>query len=99
MTAADIQADWSINTGYIPGRKSAMDSQAMKDYIAKTPQATVAANGLQYANAELAAHNNAQIQKALGDAVQAAITGKSSPADALKAAQQQADQILSGFKD
>ncbi len=99
MSAADIQADWSINTGYIPGRKSAMDTQAMKDYIAKTPQATVAASGLQYANAELAAHNNAQIQKALGDAVQAALTGKATPADALKAAQQQADQILAGFKD
>jgi sn-glycerol 3-phosphate transport system substrate-binding protein len=99
MTAADIQADWSINTGYIPSRKSALDSQAMKDYIAKTPQAAVAPNGLQYAMAELAAHNNAQIQKALGDAVQAALTGKASPADALKAAQQQADQILSGFKD
>lgn len=99
MTSADIQADWSINTGYIPGRKSAMTTQAMKDYIAKTPQAAVAPDGLQYAGAELAAHNNAQIQKALGDAVQAALTGKSAPADALKAAQQQADQILAPFKD
>jgi sn-glycerol 3-phosphate transport system substrate-binding protein len=71
----------------------------MKDYIAKTPQAAVAPNGLQYAGAELAAHNNAQIQKALGDAVQSALTGKSSPADALKAAQTQADQILAAFKD
>ena len=99
MTSADIQADWSINTGYIPGRKSSMDTQAMKDYIAKTPQAAVAPQGLQYAGAELAAHNNAQIQKALGDAVQAVLTGKAAPADALKSAQQQADQILSAFKD
>ncbi len=99
MTSADIQADWSINTGYIPGRKSSMDTQAMKDYIAKTPQAGVAPQGLQYAGAELAAHDNAQIQKALGDAVQAVLTGKSTPADALKAAQQQADQILSAFKN
>ncbi len=99
MTSTDIQADWSINTGYIPGRKSSMDTQAMKDYIAKTPQAAVAPQGLQYASAELAAHDNAQIQKALGDAVQAVLTGKSTPADALKAAQQQADQILSAFKD
>ncbi len=99
MTSTDIQADWSINTGYIPGRKSAMDTQAMKDHIAKVPQAAVAPAGLQYAGAELAAHNNAQIQKALGDAVQAVLTGKSTPADALKTAQQQADQILSAFKD
>jgi len=99
MTSTDIQADWSINTGYIPGRKSSMDTQAMKDYIAKVPQAAVAPAGLQYAGAELAAHDNAQIQKALGDAVQAVLTGKSTPADALKTAQQQADQILSAFKD
>ncbi|MCL4487180.1 MAG: ABC transporter substrate-binding protein [Chloroflexi bacterium] len=99
MTSADIQADWSINTGYIPGRKSSMTTTAMKDYIAKTPQAAVAPNGLQYAGAELAAHDNAQIQKALGDAVQAVLTGKSNPADALKAAQQQADQILAPFKN
>ncbi len=99
MSSTDIQADWSINTGYIPGRKSSMDTAAMKAYIAKVPQAAVAPAGLQYAGAELAAHNNAQIQKALGDAVQAVLTGKSTPADALAAAQQQADQILSAFKD
>jgi len=99
MTSTDIQADWSINTGYIPGRQSAMSSQAMKDYIAKTPQAAVAPAGLKYAGAELAAHNNAQIQKALGDAVQSVLTGKASAADALKAAQTQADQILAPFKD
>ncbi len=99
MTSTDIQSDWSINTGYIPGRQSAMTTAAMKDYVAKTPQAAVAPNGLQYAGAELAAHNNAQIQKALGDAVQSVLTGKSASADALKAAQQQADQILAPFKD
>jgi sn-glycerol 3-phosphate transport system substrate-binding protein len=99
MTSADIQSDWSINTGYVPGRQSAMNTQAMKDYVAKTPQAAVAPAGLKYAGAELAAHNNAQIQKALGDAVQAVLTGKANPADALKNAQQQADQILAGFKD
>lgn len=99
MTSADIQADWSINTGYVPGRQSALTTQAMKEYIAKTPQAGVAPAGLKYAGAELAAHNNAQVQKALGDAVQAVLTGKAKPEDALKNAQQQADQILAGFKD
>lgn len=99
MTSTDIQADWSINTGYVPGRQSALNTQAMKDYIAKRPQAAVAPAGLKYAGAELAAHNNAQIQKALGDAVQAVLTGKATPADALKAAQAQADTILAPFKD
>ena len=97
MTSVDTQADWSINTGYVASRQSALNTQAMKDYVAKVPQAAVAAAGLKYAGPELATHNNAQIQKFLGDAVQAALTGKSSIADALKAAQDQADKVLSQF--
>ncbi len=99
MASADIQADWSINTGYVAARKSAYATQAMKDNIAKVPQAAVAPAGLQYAGPELATHNNAQIQKFLGDAVQSALTGKSTPADALKAAQTQADAMLAQFKE
>ncbi len=97
MTSKDIQADFSINTGYIASRQSSYSTQAMKDYIAKVPQAAIPAAGLQYAGPELATHDNAQIQKFLGDAVQAALTGQSSVADALKNAQQQADQVLSQF--
>ncbi len=99
MSSTDVQADWSTNTGYIAARQSAYTTQAMKDYIAKVPQAAVAPAGLKYAGAELATHNNAQIQKILGDAVQAVLTGKAAPADALKGAQQQADQVLAAFKD
>jgi sn-glycerol 3-phosphate transport system substrate-binding protein len=99
MSSTATQADWSIHTGYIAARPSSYATQAMKDYIAKVPQAAVAPAGLQYAKAELATHDNAQIQKALGDAVQAALTGKSTPAAALQAAQQQATQILSAFKN
>ena len=99
MSSSDIQADWSINTGYIAARASSYDTQAMKDYIAKTPQAAVGRDYLKYAGPELATHNNAQVQKFLGDAVQAALTGKSDPAAALNDAQQKADQVLSQFKD
>ena len=97
MTSVDVQADWSINTGYVASRQSSYNTQAMKDHIAQVPQAAVAAAGLQYAGPELATHSNAQVQKFLGDAVQAALTGKSSVADALKSAQQQADQLLAQF--
>ena len=99
MTSADIQADWSINTGYVASRQSAYDTQAMKDNLVKVPQAAVAPAGLQYAGPELATHSNAQVQKFLGDAVQAALTGKSDPAAALKDAQQKADALLSQFKE
>ncbi|TAM80210.1 MAG: ABC transporter substrate-binding protein [Chloroflexota bacterium] len=99
MSSTDIQADWSKNTGYIAARPASYQTAAMKDYLSKTPQAGVAPEGLQYAGAELAAHDNAQIQKALGDAVQAVLTGKTDAQTAIAAAQQQADQILAPFKD
>ena len=97
MTSADIQADWSINTGYIASRQSSYSTLEMTNHIAMTSQAGIPQQGLQYAGPELATHDNAQVQKFLGDAVQAALTGKSSIADALKAAQSQADQLLSQF--
>ena len=71
LSSPEIQANWTLNTGYIAARKSSYDTQAMKDYIAKTPQAAVGRDYLKYAQAELATHNNAQVQKFLGDAVQA----------------------------
>lgn len=97
MTSPEIQADWSKNTGYIASRKSAYDTQLMKDYIAQTPQAAVGRDFLKYAQAELSTHNNAQIQKILGDAVQAVLTGKAEAQQSLDNAQKQADQLLSQF--
>lgn len=99
MTSPEIQADWSKNTGYIASRKSSYDTQLMKDYIAQTPQAAVGRDFLKYAQAELSTHNNAQIQKILGDAVQAVLTGKADAKTSLDNAQTQADQLLSQFPD
>ncbi len=99
MSSNDIQADWSMHTGYIAASPAAYQTAAMKAYLAKTPQASVAPDGIEYAKAELAAHDNAQVQKFLGDAVQAVLTGKSDPSSALQSAQQQATQLLSAFKN
>jgi sn-glycerol 3-phosphate transport system substrate-binding protein len=99
MTSTDIQADWSKNTGYIAARKSSYDTPLMKDYLAQTPQAAVGRDYLQYAQAELATHNNAQVQKILGDAVQAVLTGKADAKTSLDNAQKQANQLLSQFSD
>ena len=97
MTSTDIQADWSINTGYIASRQSSYSTLEYTSHIAMVPQSVIPEQGLQYAGPELATHDNAQIQKALGDAVQAVLTSGAIPADALKAAQAQADQLLSQF--
>ena len=43
-------------------------------------------------------HNSGQVQKVLSDNLQAALTRTRTPAQALSAAQAQADQILSQFR-
>ncbi|HQX76836.1 MAG TPA: extracellular solute-binding protein, partial [Thermoflexales bacterium] len=98
LTQPEVVAQWSIDTGYVASRKSAYDTQLMKDFTAKKPQYLVTRDQLQYAQAEISTHQGGQVQKILGDAVQAALTGKQSAKDALTEAQDKADKLLSQFK-
>lgn len=99
MSSPETLAKWSIDTGYVAPRKSCYDVPTYKDYTSKTPQALVARDQLQYAQNELGTHQMAQVQTILSNAIQAALTGKQAPKAALEAAQSQADQLLSAFKD
>lgn len=99
LSSPEMEARWSIDSGYVAPRKSAYDTQTLKDYTAKYPQALVARDQLQYAQNELGTHQMAQVQQILSDAIQAGITGKSEPKAALDAAQQKAQQILSQYKN
>jgi len=98
LSTPEREAQWSIDSGYVAPRKSAYDTQALKDYTAKYPQALVARDQLQYAQNELGTHNMVEIQKILSDGIQAGITGQATPQAALDQAQQNASQILSQFK-
>ncbi len=51
MTNVDNTVDLFIQTGYVPLRKSASDSQALKDYMKKSPNAQVVVDALKYASA------------------------------------------------
>lgn len=99
MTQPEMEARWTIDTGYVAPRKSAWDTQVMKDYVAKTPQALVARDQLPFASKELATHSGSEVSKVFSDALQAALTGKSAPKAALDTAQAAADKILGQFKD
>jgi sn-glycerol 3-phosphate transport system substrate-binding protein len=99
MAQPEMQARWTIDTGYVAPRKSAWDTQKMKDFVAKTPQVLVARDQLPFASKELATHSGSEISKVFSDALQAALTGKSAPKAALDAAQTNAEKILSQFKD
>jgi sn-glycerol 3-phosphate transport system substrate-binding protein len=99
MTSPERAAQWSIDTGYVATRKSSYETPALKEYAAKTPQALVARDQLQFAGKEMATHSGPQITKIVSDGIQAALTGTKQPQKAMDDAQQDADRILKQFKD
>ncbi len=98
MTAPQQAARWSEASGYVAVRKSAFGIKLYQEYTEKFPQALTARDQLPYAQAELSTHQSGQVQKIFSDNLQAALTGAKAPAQALRTAQQQADQVLSQFR-
>jgi sn-glycerol 3-phosphate transport system substrate-binding protein len=69
----------------------------MKEYLSKRPQAQVAVNQLVHARPWFATFKTVPVRKALEDEVQAVLSGKKSPKEALAAAQKAADEILAPY--
>ena len=98
VTQPERAAQWGIDTGYVAVRADAWDTPEMKKYVAGFPAAAVARDQLPYAKAELSTHDNQRVTKVLNDALQAALTGSKTPAQALKDAQREADRLLRSYK-
>ncbi|MBE9525076.1 MAG: ABC transporter substrate-binding protein [Chloroflexi bacterium] len=97
ITAPKYVADYSINTGYIAHRTSAYDTEAMSAYVVEVPQALDARDVIQYAGAELATQNLGQVRSIFHDYLQRAFNGEMTAADAMAAAQVEADAALGDF--
>ena len=97
ISRPEYVADYSINTGYIANRASAYDTEAMQAYVAEVPQALDTRDALQYAGAELAIQNLGQVRGIFHDYIQRAINGEMTAADAMAAAQVEADTALADF--
>lgn len=98
VTAPEQAARWSIATGYVATSPAAWETPAMKTYVQAVPQALVAREQLKYAQPELSTYNSVQIQDALNHAVEAAVTLRKTPAEALAEAQKQADRLLKNYQ-
>jgi len=94
ISRPEYVADYSINTGYIASRASAYDTDAMKAYVAEVPQALDTRDALSYAGAELAIQNLGQVRGIFHDYIQRAFNGEMSAADAMTAAQTEAEAAL-----
>ncbi len=98
MTAPERAADWSIATGYVAVRPDAYETPKLKEYAAGFPPAVVARDQFKFATAELSTFQTGRVRKLLDDAIQASLTGQKTPADALKAAQQEAEKLLKAYR-
>ena len=98
MTSPERSGEWSMATGYVGTRADAYESPRLKEYVSGFPQAAVARDQLKFATAELSTFQTGRVRKLLDDAIQAALTGGKSPAEALKAAQAEADKLLRPYR-
>jgi len=97
LTSPEISGGWSRFTGYFAPPKAAYDLPEMKEFLDKNPDAKVALDQLRYARSWFATYNTVAVRKALEDEVQAVISGKKTPTEAVKAAQASADALLKGY--
>lgn len=98
LTSDELQADWSIQTGYVAPRNGSWETQALKDYVAEVPAADVARQQIPSSVPEFSTHENARTTKALNDAIAAALTGGKSAEQALSDAQAEIDRILRSYR-
>ena len=94
LTAPERAAQWSIDTGYIAVSEAAWRTERMRAHLAANPAAAVARDQLRHVRAEFSTHDNQRVAKALNDAIQSALTGARAPAEALAAAQREAERLL-----
>jgi len=98
MTSPQQAANWSKATGYMGVSPDAYETDTLRDYGKAFPPALVARDQLMHATAELSTHEAGKVRKYLDDAIQSALTGQASAAEALGDAQAQAERALRRYK-
>ena len=99
LTSPEVAGGWSRFTGYFAPRIAAYDLPDMKSYMAVHPDAKVALDQLAYARGWFSTYNVVGVRKALEDGVQAVLSGKATPEQAMATAQQQADALMKPYVD
>lgn len=98
MTDDERVAQWSIDTGYVATRPGAYETERMKAYAEEFPYCLVARDQLEYGYAELSTYNQAEVQKAIDDAIAYVMTNQTDVESALNTAQETATNILKAYQ-
>jgi len=98
LSAPEQLGSWSRFTGYFAPRKSAYELPEMKAFTAAHPDALIALQQLNsFGQPWFATFNTVAVRQAMEDQVQAVITGKKKPEQAVKDAQRAADEIMKPY--
>ena len=98
MTEPERAARWSIATGYVGISPASYETEALRQYAEEFPQAVVARDQLEVAVPELATYEAGRVREALNTAIQAALTGRQEPKEALTEAQATAERLLRPYR-
>jgi sn-glycerol 3-phosphate transport system substrate-binding protein len=94
LTSPAISGEWSRFTGYFAPNRAAYDMPEMKAYLDAHPDAKVAIDQLAHAVPWFDTYSVVAVRKAMEDQVQAILSGRKKPAEAARAAQAAADELL-----
>jgi ABC-type glycerol-3-phosphate transport system substrate-binding protein len=94
LTETKQSAYWTVQTTYLPVRKSALNEQILKDFIAKTPRFQVALDLIPSGAPGISVAGWADARTTLQDAITSADAGTVDPKQALDDAAAKADQAL-----
>ena len=97
LTDTDQTVAWSLQSGYMPLRKSALVAPDFKSASDKDDRLLVAINGLKDAHGIPGSPDWQKVQPILGDMVTSALLGKATAKDALTAAEKKVNDTLAGF--
>ncbi len=96
LLSPQVQAFWAIKTGYLPVTKSAIETQAWKDYAASNPMANILVSQIPYGSSDPGIAAWSQIRNDVGTLVSDAMYFKKTPQEALQLAQQEVTKDLLG---
>jgi ABC-type glycerol-3-phosphate transport system substrate-binding protein len=94
FTNPENSTRWALRTGYVPIRRSSLELEMMREEFARRPDSRVPVEEMEWAFFEPRMARWLQIREYLGDAIKAALLGKSPPGEALEEAVRQGELWL-----
>lgn len=97
LSSPEIQADWTVESGYVAPIEEAWEMEPLASYVEDFPEAMVAVDQLDDAEAELGTYNRQEVFDVMGNAIDSVMNG-ADVESTLEQAQEDADSILEEYR-